>query len=260
MEVHYGFDNIPAIKNPVITMGSYDGVHTGHRQLLYRIMDIAAHRNGESVVLTFSPHPRTVLEKNTEVKLLSSLEEKITLLENTGIDHLIVIPFDKAFSMVPPYDFVKEYLIGKIGVSTLVIGYNHHFGHNREGNFDFLDRLENEFGFEVYMTPAHEIDHNKVSSTVIRQLIAEGQMNRASELLGYHYFMYAAMNRDETGQNKVTPLEPLKLLPPAGEYGVMVKSESGNFESRLIIERNGAMFLNSNEMKCGYEKINIIFT
>lgn len=278
MRVHYGFNDLPVIERPVVTIGSYDGVHAGHRQLLERIMVLAAQKGGESVVMTFSPHPRTVLEKCSDVKLLTSLDEKITILDRIGIDHLIVIPFDKEFSNISSYDFVREYLVGKVGISTLVVGYDHHFGHNKEGDFGYLDKLKDEFGFEVYMIREHEVRHHKVSSTEIRKLISAGEMRKASELLGYDYFMYAASDGKQNSCNggealekpivdsgmnvriNIVCVEPLKLLPPAGEYEVTVYAGKQNYSGTLGICSGGGLYLTLGTVECLPEKIIVVFT
>ncbi len=149
MKVHYGFDSLPAFRSPVVTVGSYDGVHCGHRAILQRINEIAEQNNGESIVVTFAPHPRIVLGKAEGLMLLNTLDEKMVLLEEVGIDHLIVAPFTEEFSRLSSEEYVRNYLVEKIGVRTLVVGYNHHFGHNKNGDFRFLQSLQEECGFEV---------------------------------------------------------------------------------------------------------------
>lgn len=220
MRVFYGFDHLPVLRNPVVTVGSYDGVHAGHRRLLERIVRLAREQEGESVVVTFSPHPRTVLGNRGErVVLLNSLREKALLLEEAGIDNLIVVKFTKAFSQISSTVFVTDYLLGRIGARTLVIGYNHHFGYNQEGNFDFLRRLQQQFDFSIYEIPRQDVDRDKVSSTVIRRLIEAGEISKANRLLGHSYFIIA-----RSGENgRVWPDDPAKLLPPPGNYPVLVE-------------------------------------
>ena len=230
MRIFRSFDSLPPLRHPVVTMGSYDGVHTGHRQLLARIVRIAGSIEGESVVVTFSPHPRRVLNPGSgRFYQLNSIAEKAMLLAGRGIDNLIVAPFNEEFSRISPYNFVREYLIGKIGMRTLVVGYNHHFGHNKEGDYDFLSRLQSEFDFEVYKLPRQEVDDRKVSSTVIRQLIGEGEMATAARYLGQPYF--ALLHRMTDGTLHTD--SPDKLLPPPGEYrvGVTVWNENAALSS-----------------------------
>ena len=237
---------MPHFRNPVVTVGSFDGVHSGHRKLLKIIADVAADRGGESVVVTFDPHPREVLGGSGRhgkqdsrpdsgvPRLLTTLEEKIALLDAVGIDNLIVAPFTREFSRLPYADFVRDYLVGRIGVATLVVGYNHHFGHGAEGNFHALGELGGELGFNIYMVSRHDVGDDKVSSTVIRRLISEGRMAEAERLLGYPYFLFGRIDTD----GSVTAGKA-KLLPPAGAYPVM--TEVG--ETLLRIVDDGQMFL-----------------
>lgn len=217
MKVHYGFDALPALCAPVVTVGSYDGVHCGHRAILHRIKELAEQRNGESVVVTFAPHPRIVLGKAEGLKLLNTLDEKITLLEEVGVDHLIVAPFTEEFSRLSSEEYVRKYLVGKIGVRTLVVGYNHHFGHNKNGDYQSLKSLQEKCGFEVYEISRQQIDDEKVSSTVIRDLIAKGDMVRAMRLLGRRYILKVNF--------KEYVADPYKLLPPNGRYRVEIEGQ-----------------------------------
>ena len=228
MKVHYGFDSLPAFRAPVVTVGSYDGVHGGHRAILQRINELAAQNGGESVVVTFAPHPRIVLGKADGLKLLNTLEEKITLLEEVGIDHLIVAPFTEEFSRLSSQEYVRDYLVGKIGVRTLVVGYNHHFGHNKDGDFRFLQSMQEEYGFEVYEISRQQIDDEKVSSTVVRQLITSGDMAHAKRLLERPYILIANL--------KERSIDPYKLLPPNGRYRVEIE---GQGTAVLVISHNG---------------------
>lgn len=216
MRVFHSFDNLPSFRSPAATVGSYDGVHSGHRVLLDRIIREAAAVDGESIVLTFDPHPRVTLGTQKEIQLLTSLEEKIYLLDRLGIDNLIVIPFDRAFSRIPSESFVRDYLIGKVGVKNLVVGFNHRFGRDKEGDYRLLSGLHDEFGFRVTEIEKQDVDTENVSSTVIRRLIRQGEMQKAARMLSHPYLLSG--NIDEEGF--ITPDEPLKLLPPEGEYPV----------------------------------------
>lgn len=231
MRVFFGFDNLARFTHPVVTVGSYDGVHAGHRELLGRINRLATEKGGESVVITFSPHPRQVIDGGCGVMLLNSLDEKIRLLEQAGVANLIVAPFTEEFRRVSSHDFIRKYLIDRVGVSTLIVGYNHHFGHNREGNYEYLDRLRSEFGFDVLMLPKQEVDNHKVSSTVVREMIESGRMALAAEYLGYPYFI---CGRVTAGGDLVSP-EPCKLLPPDGEYNVDVTVGAESYRAALRI-------------------------
>ena len=239
MRVFYGFENLPLFRHPVVTVGSYDGVHRGHRELLRRINRLALEQQGESVVVTFSPHPRQVLETGPGVSLLSTLAEKIRLLDSVEVDNLIVAPFTKAFSRVSSYDFVKDYMVGKVGVSTLVVGYNHHFGYQKEGDFNYLERLQEQFGFSTYVVPRCDVDDDKVSSTIIRQLIGSGEMQKATHYLGAPYFMIGTVD----ASRKFMPGDPAKLLPPAGTYPVVAEVEQRRWDDVLSIGAAGELRL-----------------
>lgn len=236
MKVHYGFDSLPTFKAPVITVGSYDGVHGGHRVILKHICKLARQNRGESVVVTFAPHPRIVLGKAEGLKLLNTLEEKIVLLDEVGIDNLIVAPFTEEFSRLSSEEYVRDYLVGKIGVKTLVVGYNHHFGHNKDGDFRFLQSLQSQYGFEVCEIPRQQIDDEKVSSTVVRRLIAEGKMAHASHLLNRPYLLITRVNE----RIECIDIDPYKLLPPMGRYEVDIE---GYGRAELEISDEGARVL-----------------
>lgn len=226
MRVFYGFDALPHFVRPTVTVGSYDGVHSGHLALLRTVAGRARAQGGESVVLTFEPHPRVTLGRADGLRLLTSLEEKIYLLGQQGIDNLIVIPFDKAFSALAPDTFIRDYLVGRIGAETLVVGFNHRFGRDKQGSYDYLG--SHGFGLEVVEVGECDVDAEKVSSTVIRHLVAQGDMARAARLLSHPYLVIgtAAAGRIRTD-------DPLKLLPPAGSYQVRIGA-AGKADGRRI--------------------------
>lgn len=236
MKVHYGFDTLPHLRCPAATVGSFDGVHGGHRLLLDRVREEARNRDGESVVLTFDPHPRITLGCDEGLRLLTSTEEKAWLLEQAGIDHLILIPFDRAFSRLSPEEFVRDYLIGKVGIQTLVVGYNHRFGCGNEGDYALLERLHDECGFRVVRIAEYDVASEKVSSTVLRDLIARGEMERAARLMSHPYLL---IGRECVDEGIVRMDEPRKLLPPAGLYAV----EADGAEARLMIGPDGVLRL-----------------
>ncbi|KAA3142825.1 FAD synthetase family protein [Alistipes onderdonkii] len=225
MRVFYGFDALPHFVRPTVTVGSYDGGHSGHLALLRTVARRARAQGGESVVLTFEPHPRVTLGRADGLRLLTSLEEKIYLLGQQGIDNLIVIPFDKAFSALAPDTFIRDYLVGRIGAETLVVGFNHRFGRDKQGSYDYLG--SHGFGLEVVEVGECDVDAEKVSSTVIRHLVAQGDMARAARLLSHPYLVIgtAAAGRIRTD-------DPLKLLPPAGSYQVRI----GGRPARLTVD------------------------
>ncbi len=234
MRVFYGFEGLSPINNAVCTVGSYDGVHIGHQRLIAECIARAKEIGGESVVLTFEPHPRIVLGRAEGLRLLTTLTEKIELLRARGVDNLIVIPFDIAFSQVKYRDFVEQYLIDKVDVRCMIVGYNHLFGHKNEGNYNLLSELSRERGFRVVELSELRNDEKKVSSTVIRKLIECGNIREATEQLGRPYLIHNSQ-------------DSLKLLPPVGRYVARVDGATQN----TIIE-----ITESNDI--GYERVEIL--
>lgn len=180
MRVFHGFDALPQFRHPVVTVGSYDGVHRGHRVLIERLVAEARAAGGESIVLTFEPHPRIALGRAEGLRLLTTLEEKIALLEALGVENLIVIPFDAAFSALSGAEFIGRYLRGKIGAEVLVAGYNHRFGHDRID----CTHLPDDTGLRVVQVGRYEPEGRHVSSTAIRRLLDAGHIAEAERLLG----------------------------------------------------------------------------
>jgi riboflavin kinase/FMN adenylyltransferase len=225
LKVTYGLENFQTLSCAVATTGTFDGVHLGHRKILDQLVAKAREVNGESVLLTFSPHPRLVLQPDVELELLSSQKEKIALLEKTGLDHLIIHPFTKEFSRTQSLDFVREYLVNTIGVKHLVIGYDHHFGRNREGSFEHLKEFGPIYGFEVEEIAALDIDQVNVSSTKIRTALAHGKVELANNYLGSTYSISGSVVKgDQIGRTIGFPTANIecdfehKLLPADGVY------------------------------------------
>lgn len=233
MRVFHGIDRLPAFCHPAATVGSYDGVHGGHYKLLDAVRRLARERSGESVVVTFDPHPRIVLETQTDLRLLSTLDEKIRLLEQAGIDNLVVIPFTREFSRTSSADFIRRDLAGKLGVEALVMGYNHHFGHNKEGNYGSL-HSGGCSELQLCRIDRFCVDGQKVSSTAVRSLVEHGEMARAARMLCHPYLLIAGIER-----GRLHIGDPYKLLPPAGEYPVTADGEP----ARLYISSEGAPLL-----------------
>ncbi|MEG1699895.1 MAG: FAD synthetase family protein [Alistipes sp.] len=181
MRVFYGFDSLPHFAHPAATVGSYDGVHLGHRALIERLVAEAHRAQGESVVLTFDPHPRVTLHRAEGLRILTPLDEKIRLFELLGVDNLIVIPFDRAFSTLSGQKFIDEYILGKVGAETLIVGYNHRFGHDRiDGH-----ALAATHKLKIVQVDECNIGGEHISSTVIRKLIDNGKIAEAERLLGH---------------------------------------------------------------------------
>ncbi len=226
MKIVHGFDSLPKMHRPAATLGSFDGVHCGHTILLDKVSRLAAESDGDSVVLTFEPHPRITLHKDDGLKLLTTFEEKAYLLERCGIDYVIIIPFDEEFSRLSREEFVEEYLTGKLGIEKLVVGYNHHFGRNKEGDYSFL---AGSAGIAVAEVEQQLVGSDKVSSTVIRRRVENGDMRNAVRLLGHPYIIIGMTDAEGT-----IATDRYKLLPPDGEYAARINGQNGK-----IVINNG---------------------
>lgn len=243
MKIHRGIENIPHIPNAVVTTGTFDGVHPGHRTILRRLKKTAEETGGESVLVTFYPHPRTVINPDyTGLKLLNTQQEKERLLALTGLDHLIVIHFTEAFSQITAEEYIRDILVGRIGMKKLVIGYDHRFGRGRGGSFRELREMAPGFGFDVEEIPALEIDGMAVSSTKIRQALAAGEVDDAAEKLGYLYPLSGTViEGDKLGRTlgfptaNLSPADPLKLIPCDGIYAVDVAAAGKKYHGMLHI-------------------------
>ena len=228
MNIYSGVDQFPKLAYPVVTSGTFDGVHIGHQKILNRIKEISEDANGETVLITFWPHPRIILfPGDNQLRLLSSFEEKAELLEKFGVDHLVKIPFTPEFSKLSSAEFVEQYLVDKIKTRKLVIGYNHRFGRNREGSFEYLAKNASIYGFEVEEIPKQDVDHVAVSSTIIRKALAEGDVSHANLYLGRPYDLEGRVVKgDQLGRKIGFPTanlqvyEPSKLIPADGSYAV----------------------------------------
>lgn len=215
MRIYRGIHNLPTLSNAVATMGSFDGVHAGHRELLRQVTELAREKGVESVVMTFDPHPRFILGTGEGLQMLSTIEEKAYLLEQMGIDSLVVIPFTKQFSLLSPKEFIEQMVL-QMGIGTLVVGYNHRFGHNKEGDYDFLERQHPTI--EIHRVEQQLISQSKVSSTIVRQMVARGMMERVGEMLASPYIIKGHVVEDGV----VVGVAESKMLPPQAEYEVRV--------------------------------------
>ncbi len=214
------------IKNAVVTTGSFDGVHVGHKLIINRLNEIAREIDGESVLITFYPHPRKVLYPDQkDLRLINSQEEKIKLLRKAGLDNLIIVPFSIEFSKTTSHDFVINMLIGDLGARVIVVGHNHHFGHARQGDYSYLHALSREAGFDVEEIPLKLIENETVSSTKIRKALKEGNIQRANAYLDHQYIVIGNLYQGELLHNYINEpavgieiTAPEKLIPPCGIY------------------------------------------
>jgi riboflavin kinase/FMN adenylyltransferase len=231
LKVYRGIQNFSPIKNAVVTIGTFDGVHLGHKKIIDRLRDFAFASEGETVVVTFQPHPRLVLfPDDNDLRLLNTDEEKMQLLEKAGVDHVAVIDFTREFSRLSSLEFVRDILVNKIGAKKLVIGYDHHFGRNREGSFEDLRELAPLYGFGVEEIPAQDIDHVAISSTKIRHALSEGDMSVANSFLGYSYSISGIVVKgNQRGRTIGFPTanirvsDRFKLIPGNGVYAIKIK-------------------------------------
>jgi len=235
MQVHYGLENL-YIVNPVVTIGSFDGVHKGHVQVIQGLKKVAATLKGESVIITFDPHPREVLyplEKRPGI--LTTLEEKINMLEQHGIAHVVVVRFTTELAALSYEDFVKHILIDKVGIKGLVVGYDHRFGKDRQGNFDVLKLLADKYHFFIEQEKVYITNQVNVSSTKIRTALELGEVDKVNEFLGYEYSISGkVVHGDKIGRKMGFPTANIevsdlrKLLPATGVYAVKVKVDGQN--------------------------------
>ncbi|APD06387.1 riboflavin kinase [Flavobacteriaceae bacterium UJ101] len=219
----------------VLTLGMYDGVHLGHQKILNEVVNRAKDRKGKSVLLTFAPHPRKVLQEGVALKMLSLQKEKLDLLEKTGLDYVIVHPFTKEFSRLNSTDFVRNLLVNQIGINELIIGYDHHFGRNREGSFDDLEELSEVYDFDLVKIDAQSFSDITVSSTKIRNALLEGEIEKANQLLNYNYSIEGlVIHGDKIGRTLNFPtanlkVDPEKLIPKKGVYLFQTIYNSKNY-------------------------------
>jgi len=245
MVIHNGCENLRLIA-PVVTLGIFDGVHRGHRTLLSKLVARAKGSGGESVVITFSPHPRQVLgHDRNRLSLLTTLDEKTSLLEKEGIDHMIVLEFSKQFSKISACDFVKDILVDKIKTRHLLLGYNHHFGRKGEGNFKTIIQCSESFDFKVEQVQGLKTEEGAISSSIIREALSDGNLDIANRLLGYSYSLSGIVIAGRkigraigfpTANIKVE--DPEKLIPAKGVYAVEVIIDDLEFKGMLSIGTN----------------------
>lgn len=243
MKIYHGIDDFAPLQYAVVTSGTFDGVHLGHQKIFSRLREIASRNFGETVVITFWPHPRLVLHPDDEsLKILNTFEEKADLLKDQGIQHLMRIPFTKEFSQLTSEQFIREILVKTIGTRKLVIGYDHHFGKNREGSFEQLKLNGPRYGFDVEEIPRQEVDHVAVSSTKIRKALEEGDIDTANHFLGHPYRVTGRVVRgDRIGHTIGYPTANIevdtkyKLIPADGIYAVMVRRGQDTHGGMLYI-------------------------
>ncbi len=236
MQVHRGWDNLPSFENVILTIGTYDGVHFGHQQIIKRICDLAKEHNTESVLLTFHPHPRLVLRPDLPLKLITTIDEKISLLENYGIDHFVIGEFSKDFAVLPAEYYIKDVLVKHFLPKKIVIGYDHRFGKGRSGNIELLKELSTDFDYEVEEISKQTIDDISVSSTKVRKALLVGNIEEANQLTTHPFVISGkVVPGEKIGRTLGFPTANIqvqtehKLIPPNGVYAIQSK-----FEDKII--------------------------
>jgi len=246
VNIYFGFDEVKKIQNAVVTTGSFDGVHLGHKLILKRLSDTAQKINGETVLITFYPHPRQVLYPDTlgkDLLMINSRQEKIDLLREVGLDNIIFVKFTKEFAATSAPDFIKDYLVDKLQVKKIVTGTNHHFGKNREGDIEDLKLLGEQHQFELELIPSQDIQNVDISSSLIREAIIQGQVQKAQIYLGHSFFIKAQIQDKGQAQflqmgyktKKLVVEEKYKLIPPCGSYLVHVEYFQKHYKGLCLI-------------------------
>jgi riboflavin kinase / FMN adenylyltransferase len=245
LEIFNDINQITA-RNPVVTIGIFDGVHKGHVEILRRLKELAPSYGGESVVITLWPHPRYVLQPdNKDLRLLTSLEEKISIIRSHGIDKLLILPFTRELANIQYDQFIRDYIVNKVGARHVVVGFNHHFGKDRKGNFESLQKSARQYHIEAERLEPVIVDDTRISSSGIRHMLEEGRISAANQALGYSYFITGTVTKGKKlGRTigfptaNIVPSEPLKLVPRTGVYAVRIISGGTSYKGMLNIGYN----------------------
>ncbi len=231
MQVHYDIANLPVFRNAVVTIGTFDGVHMGHKQIIDKLKSEAADHDGETVIITFHPHPRKVVSSAIlGIRLINTLDERIELLDQLGIDHLVVVPFTEVFANQPAEEYIKDFLVEKFRPHTIIIGYDHRYGRDRLGDYRLLEKKALEFNYHLKEIPKHILEDISISSTNIREAILHNDIATANKLLGYDFFFSGVVvHGDKLGRQLGYPTANLKVMdeekivPGNGIYAVYVE-------------------------------------
>jgi riboflavin kinase/FMN adenylyltransferase len=243
MRVFKGLDNLPPFKNPVLTIGTFDGVHLGHAKIIERLRKKATEVDGESIIITFDPHPRFVVAPNsTPIELLSTSQEKIKALQALHVDNVVIVPFTKAFSDISAEAYIRDFIVSNFHPHTIIIGYDHHFGKNRQGNYQLLESVKATYGFQLEEIPVQEIEHIAISSTKIRAALHIGDIKKANELAGKYYTLEGVViHGEKRGRLIGFPTANVhvgdahKLIPANGVYAVKAYLKETVYKAMLNI-------------------------
>lgn len=243
MKIYNNFSDFVKVPNAIVTIGTFDGVHLGHQAILRDMVKTAKEIGGETVVITFYPHPRQVLNINAaNLRFITTQEEKLKRLEMSGVDNVIVVNFTKEFSRVSSEDFISEYILKHINPVKLVIGYDHHFGNNRMGDFNLLNEMQNKYNFELQRIEAHDVENIAVSSTKIRHSLQQGDVERANALLGYQFsYIGKVVSGNKIGRElgyrtaNIELEKEFRLIETAGVYATYVDYDGKEYKSMTYI-------------------------
>ena len=248
MKIYYDINDFEQVPNAVVTIGTFDGVHRGHQEILKNMVCRAHEIGGESVVVTFYPHPRQVLSSDANIKFITTQEEKIHLLESLGIDNLIIIKFTKEFAAISSEDFIKDFIVKNIGPAVLIIGYDHHFGKGRTGDFSLLYNLGNQYHFKVEKIQEQDVDNVAVSSTKIRHFLENGDIRQANLLLGYEYsYTGKVVHGQQVGHKMGYPTanievaEEYQIIEKPGVYATFVDFGGRSYPAMTYIGKRPTM-------------------
>jgi len=243
LKIYNHFSEFKKLKNAVVTIGTFDGVHYGHQKIIRRLCELAKSTCGESVILTFFPHPRLIIDpENHHLKMINTIEEKGKILASLGVDHLIITPFTRDFSNLSPAEYIQQILIDTIGVKSLIVGYDHRFGKDRQGGMADLQEFASIYGFAIEEIPEQDINDVAVSSTKIRTALLEGDVALASSYLGYNFSIHGRVIKgDKIGRTIGFPTanifveETYKLIPSDGIYAVTVELNDTTYKGMAYI-------------------------
>lgn len=243
MKIYHNFSDFKKLNNAVATIGTFDGVHYGHQKIIKRLCELARSTGGESVILTFFPHPRLIIDpENQDLKMINTINEKAKILAELGVDHLIITPFTRDFSNLSPEEYIKDILVDTIGIKYLIVGYDHRFGKDRQGGMQELETAAKTFDYQIEQIPEQDINDVAVSSTKIRTALLNGEVALAAEYLGYHFSIHGRVIKgDKIGRTIGFPTanifveETYKLIPSDGIYAVTVTMGEQNFKGMAYI-------------------------
>jgi len=242
LRLHKNLNELPAFVNTALTVGTFDGVHKGHQKLIQRLNQKATTIGGQSLIITFHPHPRSVVKTEPNIQLINTIEEKVELLKKYGIQNLVIVPFNRTFSNQSPKEYIENFLIKNFNPKVIIIGYNHKFGKDRAGDINLLKKQSEYLGFEIEEIEAHEIEDISVSSTKIRKHLLSGKIELANNLMGHNYTLCGTVVKGQQFGNKIgfptanlNIANPNKIIPAAGIYATLVTTNKQQFKGMLYI-------------------------